>query len=266
MNALLKIEHLSKSFDDNVGIFSSSQFVAVENVSFQLERKKTLAIIGKNGSGKSTLVKMIVGILAPSAGEILFNNTPLQFGDYRSRSQHIRMVFQDPNSAFNPKLNVGQILDTPLRLATHLSETERDEKIFSTLKLVGLYPDHANIKINTMSMSQKQRVALARALILEPEIIITDDALGSLDATVKTQLMNLMLEIQEKLGIAYIYVGQHLGIIKHISDDVLVMDEGKMIEYGTTHDVFTAPQNEITKRLVESHFGQLLTDESWAFR
>ncbi|MFU2058674.1 ATP-binding cassette domain-containing protein [Avibacterium volantium] len=266
MSALLKIENLSKSFDDNVGIFSSSQFVAVENVSFQLERKKTLAIIGKNGSGKSTLVKMIVGIIAPSAGEILFKNNPLQFGDYHYRSQHIRMVFQDPNSSFNPKLNVGQILDTPLRLATDLTEEERDEKIFATLKLVGLYPDHASIKINTMSVSQKQRVALARALILEPEIIITDDALGALDATVKTQLMNLMLEIQEKLGISYIYVGQHLGIIKHISDDVLVMDEGKMIEYGTTRDVFTHPQNDITKRLVESHFGRLLTDESWQIR
>lgn len=263
MSDLLQIKNLCKSFDDNVGIFSSTQFVAVENISFQLERKKTLAIIGKNGSGKSTLVKMIVGIIAPTEGKILFKNNPLIFGDYHYRSQHIRMVFQDPNSSFNPKLNVGQILDTPLRLATTLNEKERDEKIFSTLKLVGLYPDHTNIKINTMSISQKQRVALARALILEPEIIITDDALGSLDATVKTQLMNLMLEIQEKLGISYIYVGQHLGIIKHISDNVLVMDEGKMIEYGTTKEIFTHPNNDITKRLIESHFGNLLTEVSW---
>ncbi|MFQ1023651.1 ATP-binding cassette domain-containing protein [Avibacterium paragallinarum] len=266
MDTLLQIKNLSKYFEDNINIFSSTRLIAVENINFELQRKKTLAIIGKNGSGKSTLVKMIVGIIKPSAGEILFKNTPLQFGDYSYRSQHIRMVFQDPNSSFNPKLNVGQILDTPLRLTSTLNERERDKKIFSTLKLVGLYPDQANVRINTMSISQKQRVALARALILEPEIIITDDVLGSLDATVKTQLMNLMLEIQEKLGISYIYIGQHLGIIKHISDNVLVMNEGKMIEYDTTKKIFTHPQNEVTKRLVESHFGHLLTEESWQTR
>lgn len=159
---------------------------------------------------------------------------------------------------------MGQILDAPLRLVTHLDNQDRNQKIFNTLKLVGLYPDHANVKINTMSASQKQRVALARALILDPQIIIADDALGSLDATVKTQLTNLMLHLQDKLGISYIYVGQHLGIIKHMADNVLVMDEGKMIEYGQTKSLFTHPQTEVTKRLVESHFGRLLDEGSWA--
>lgn len=266
MTVLLEIENLSKSFEDKKGIFSSTQFTAVEGVSFKLKSKRTLAIIGKNGSGKSTLVKMIVGIIPPSSGTIFFKGKSLPFGDYSYRTQHIRMVFQDPNTAFNPKLNIGQILDTPLRLSTKLNEEERNEKIFSTLKLVGFYPDHANVRIGTMSISQKQRIALARALILEPEIIITDDVLGSLDATVKTQLMNLMLEIQERLGISYIYVGQHLGIIKHISDEVLVMNEGKMIEYGETQNIFTSPQHEITKRLIESHFGQSLTESSWPVR
>ncbi|PJG83197.1 ATP-binding cassette domain-containing protein [Caviibacterium pharyngocola] len=260
---LLQVSDLSKSFDDNVGIFGTTQFAVVEKISFNLEHKQTLAIIGKNGSGKSTLAKMIVGILKPTEGEILFNGNRLTFGDYQYRAKHIRMVFQDPNTAFNPKLNIGQILDAPLRLATRLDEHERNQKIFNTLRLVGLYPDHANVKINTLSISQKQRVALAGALILEPEIIIADDALGALDATVKTQLMNLMLEIQERLGISYIYVGQHLGIIKHIADNLLVMDNGQMIEYGETRSIFTSPQNEITKRLVESHFGSVLDDSSW---
>ncbi len=264
MIPLLQVDNLSKSFTDKVGIFGVNQFNAVEEISFALERKQTLAIIGKNSSGKSTLAKMIVGIIQPTKGEILFKGNPLSFGDYHYRSRHIRMVFQDPNTSFNPKLNIGQILDAPLRLAGNKTdENQRNEKIFSTLRLVGLYPDHANVKISTMSISQKQRVALARALILEPEIIIADDALGSLDTTVKTQLMNLMLEIQEKLGISYIYVGQHLGIIKHIADNVLVMDEGRMIEYGDTRSIFSDPQNEVTKRLIESHFGQLLNIDSW---
>ena len=140
---------------------------------------------------------------------------------------------------------------------------KKGSKIFDILKLVGMHPDHTNIKINTLSVSQKQRIALARALILDPQIIIIDDALGSLDATVKTQLTNLMLKLQEKFGLAYIYVGQHLGIIKHIADEVLVMEDGKMIEYGNTYSLFTAPKTDVTKRLIESHFGKILDESSW---
>ncbi len=125
-----------------------------------------------------------------------------------------------------------------------------------------MHPDHVTIKINTLSISQKQRIALARALILDPQIIIIDDALGSLDATVKTQLTNLMLSLQEKFGLTYIYVGQHLGIIKHIADEVLVLEEGKMIEYGDTYSLFTSPQSDVTKRLIESHFGKILDETS----
>lgn len=264
--ALLEVEGLSKSFSDQISLFSNNQLVAVDQISFTLNRKRTLAIIGKNGSGKSTLAKMIVGIVPSSSGRIVLRDKELYFGDHQYRAKHIRMVFQDPNTAFNPRLNVGQILDAPLRSLTDLNEDERNEKIFQTLTLVGLYPDHTNIKINTMSVSQKQRVALARALILDPEILIADDALGNLDATVKTQLTNSMLSLQQKLGLSYIYVGQHLGIIKHIADDVLVMDEGRMVEYGPTKNLFTNPQSEITKRLVVSHFGRLLDENSWTVK
>ncbi|WP_133546094.1 ATP-binding cassette domain-containing protein [Mesocricetibacter intestinalis] len=263
---LLQVEDLSKSFHNDSGFFQGSQLKAVQQISFTLEKKKTLAIIGQNGSGKSTLARMIVGITKPSSGKILFKGQALNFGDYHYRARHIRMVFQDPNSAFNPRLNVGQILDAPLRLVTKLNEEERNKRIFDTLHLVGLYPDHANIKINTMSASQKQRIALARALILEPEIIIADDALGALDASVKTQLTNLMLDIQERLGISYIYVGQHLGIIKHVSDEMLVLDEGRMIEYGPTKALLTSPKTEITRRLVESYFGHILEESAWSSR
>ena len=247
---LLQVEDLTKSFKDSFGLFSTGHFHAVEGITFTLEAGKTLAIIGRNGSGKSTLAKMIVGITQPTSGKILFKNKELTFGDYNYRAKHIRMVFQDPNTAFNPRLNVGQILDAPLLLTTHLNEQQRNQKIFDILKLVGIHPDHANIKIKTLSVSQKQ-------------IIIVDDALGSLDATVKTQLTNLMLELQEKFGLAYIYVGQHLGIIKHIADDVLVMEDGKMIEYGNTYSLFTTPKTDVTKRLIESHFGKILDESSW---
>ena len=246
---LLKVENLSKTFDGPAKLFGSEQFYAVKDVSFSLSRKETLAIIGKNGSGKSTLVKMIAGITPLTSGKILFNDLPLQFEDFHYRAQHIRMVFQ--------------ALDAPLRLITDWDEETRNQKIFETLSLVGLYPDYTNLKIKHLSVSQKQRIALARALILQPEVIIIDDALGTLDASVRVQLLNLILDLQEHLGISYIYVGQHLGIIKHIADQVLVMDEGEIIESGTPREIFTNPQNNITRLLVESHFGQLLDENAW---
>ena len=248
---LLQVENLSKTFDEPAKLFGFEQFYAVKDVSFTLNRKETLAIIGKNGSGKSTL------------GKILFNDLPLQFEDFHYRAQHIRMVFQDANSAFNPRLNIGQALDAPLRLITDWDEETRNEKIFETLSLVGLYPDYTNLKIKHLSVSQKQRIALARALILQPEIIIIDDALSTLDASVRIQLLNLILDLQEHLGISYIYIGQNLGIIKHIADQVLVMDDGEIIESGTPREIFSNPQNNITRLLVESHFGQLLDENAW---
>ena len=263
MPSLLQIENLSKSFYDRSDWFRHRELKAVQQISFTLERRKTLAIIGNNGSGKSTLAKMIVGITRPTSGRILFNGNPLTFGDYRYRAKHIRMIFQDPNTSFNPRLNVGQILDAPLRLLTKLDEHQRNEKIFNTLRLVGLYPDHTNVKIHTMSASQKQRIALARTLIMEPEVIIADEAINALDTSVKTQLTNLMLEAQERLGIAYIYVGQHLGIIKHIADEILVMDNGEMVEYGTARRLLSQPKTDLSKRLIESHFGQVLNDSAW---
>lgn len=260
---LLQVIDLCKTFDGPSRWFGSSAFNAVENVSFNLDRKQTLAIIGKNGSGKSTLVKMIAGLIKPTSGEIKFNDIPLDFENSRYRAQHIRMVFQDANSAFNPKQNIGQALDAPLRLTTDWDEEKRNQKIFETLSMVGLYPDYTNLKIKNLSASQKQRVALARAFILEPEIVIVDDALSSLDASVQIQLLNLTLDLQARHGVAYIYVGQDLGIIKHTADYVLVMDEGKMIEFGTPKDLFCHPQTTVTKRLVESYFGGLLDESAW---
>lgn len=261
---LLEVNQLSKRFTDRISLFRKQDFYAVKEVSFSLERGETIAIIGENGAGKSTLSKMIAGITEPSSGQMIFKGQALFFGDYQFRASHIRMMFQDPNDAFDPNYNVGQILDSPLRLATTLTEQERNERIFSTLRLVGMYPEHALIYIRDTSSSQKQRIALARALILSPEIIIADDTLSTLDFSVRTQLTNLMLNLQERLGLAFIYVGQHLGLIKHVADKIMVMHEGEVVEYGATKDVLLNPQSPVTARLIESHFGKRLTKESWA--
>ncbi|MGR3807647.1 cationic peptide transport system ATP-binding protein [Pasteurella testudinis DSM 23072] len=260
---LLQVEDLSKSFRDHNAFWHTGSFAAVSDISFSLEKGTTLAIVGANGSGKSTLAKMISGVIKPSKGRIWFKGRELKFGDYQSRCRHIRMVFQDPDGSLIPHLNIGQILDTPLRLSTNWDEELRNKKIYQTLRLVGISPDHANIPIYTLSQSQKQRVALARAVILEPEILVLDNALSSMDASVKTQLINLLLTLQKQLGISYIYLGQHVGIIKHISDNMLVMKGGHMVEYGSTREVLSNPSDDFTRRLVESHFGHALDDSAW---
>lgn len=261
---LLDIQSISKRFTDRIGIFRKQDFYAVKNVSFSLYHQETLAIIGANGAGKSTLAKMLVGITEPTSGKMFLKDHELTYGDYEFRAKKIRMIFQDPNDAFDPNYNIGQILDSPLRLATSLPEEKRNERIFRTLKLVGMYPEHALVPIKHASNSQKQRVALARALILNPEIIIIDDTISTLDFSLRTQLTNLMLNLQARLGISYIYVGQHLGLIKHMADKLMVMEQGEVIEYGATKDILLNPQHPITIRLIESHFGKRLAAEAWA--
>ena len=263
MAIILEARNLSKKFKVKTGLFTSHIFEAVKPVSFTLREKQTLAIIGENGSGKSTLAKMIAGVIEPTSGEILINDTPLTFGDYNYRSQRIRMIFQNPNTSFDPRQQVGQILETPLILHTDMDGAAREKYIFKTLHQVGLMPEHAYYYPSMLASGQKQRVAFARALILEPQVIIADEAFTALDMSIRSQIINLMLELQETLGISYIYVTQHLGLMKHISDQVLVMQNGEVVESGNAAEVLAAPLHDLTRKLIASHFEEALTADLW---
>lgn len=263
METLLEARNLSKTFRYRTGLFRRHQVAAVQNVSFTLREGQTLAIIGENGSGKSTLAKMLADSVEPSAGEILIDDHPLHFGDYRYRSQRIRMIFQDASNALNPRQRIGQLLDVPLRLNTTLTGGERERAIDTTLRQVGLRPDHAYYYPHMLAPGQKQRVGLARALILQPKVIVADEALASLDMSMRSQIINLMLELQAKKGISFIYVTQHLGMMKHVSDQIIVMQNGEVVERGSTADVLAAPLHDLTRRLIASHFGEALTADAW---
>ncbi|MGG5216483.1 MULTISPECIES: putrescine export ABC transporter ATP-binding protein SapF [Rahnella] len=260
---LLEVRNLSKTFRYRTGLFRRMNLDAVKPVSFTLREKQTLAIIGENGSGKSTLAKMLSGMVEPSGGEILIDDHPLAFRDYRFRSQQIRMIFQDPSTSLNPRQRIGQLLEAPLRLNSEMDAQQREQRINQTLRLVGMLPDHANYYPHMLASGQKQSIALARALILQPKVIVADEALASLDMSMRSQIINMMLELQEKQGISYIYVTQHLGMMKHISDQVLVMHEGEVVERGNTAEVLAAPLHDLTKRLIASHFGEALTADAW---
>ena len=253
---LLEVRNLCKTYRYRTGLFRRQHVEAVKDVSFKLDAGQILAIIGENGSGKSTLAKMLSGMIEPTSGEIMIDDHALEYGDYGYRSQRIRMIFQDPSNSLNPRQRVSQILDLPLQLNTDLTTEEREKRIITTLRQVGLLRDHASYYPHMLAPGQKQRIGLARALILQPNVIVADEALASLDMSMRSQLINLMLELQEQHKIAYIYVTQHLGMMKHISDKVLVMHQGEVVERGNTVDVLSDPQHDLTKRLVSSHFSE----------
>ncbi|AUH00537.1 putrescine export ABC transporter ATP-binding protein SapF [Pectobacteriaceae bacterium CE70] len=263
VETLLEARNLTKTFRYRTGLFQRHHIEAVKSVSFTLKERQTLAIIGENGSGKSTLAKMLAGVIAPTSGQLLIDDHQLHYGDYRYRSQRIRMIFQDAANALNPRQRIGQLLDLPLRLNTSLNAEDREKAINVALRQVGLRPDHAYYYPHALAPGQKQRVGLARALILQPKVIVADEALASLDMSMRSQIINLMLELQEKHGLSYIYVTQHLGMMKHISDQMLVMHDGEVVERGSTADVLAAPLHDLTKRLIASHFGEALSADAW---
>lgn len=253
---LLDVRQLSKHFVTRSAFFQKKTQQAVKPLSFTLEAGQTLALIGQNGSGKSTLARMLAGVIAPSSGEIFVNGEQLNYPNYATRCKLIRMIFQDPNTAFNPRVTIGRTLEGPLKRNTSMSPQARRQRVEETLKRVGLLSEHAHFYPQMLATGQKQRICLARALILQPSIIIADEALNGLDMATRSQMINLFLALQEEMGVAFIYASQHIGVVKHISDQIIVMHEGEIVEQGATLELLTNPQHIITQRLISNHFNQ----------
>ncbi|OAN18294.1 peptide ABC transporter ATP-binding protein [Photobacterium jeanii] len=262
MSALLEVENLSKNYHYRSGLFRRRTVEAVKPISFSLEAGETLAFMGENGSGKSTLAKMLAGVVEPTEGVIRVNGEPLAPNDFQTRCKLIRMIFQDPNTSLNPRIQIGKILEGPLKRNTNMTPQERERRIMQTLKRVGLLPEHAYFYPQMLATGQKQRVSLARALILQPCIIVADEALNGLDMSMRSQIINLLFELQEEMGLSYIYVSQHMGVIKHFTDKVMVMHEGEVVESGNTAEVFNNPQHALTQKLLDSHFSAPSHDRS----
>ncbi|WP_159821152.1 peptide ABC transporter ATP-binding protein [Colwellia sp. 20A7] len=257
MTELLKVEELSKSYQQKGFWFKKKVTIALEPISFSIEAHKTLAIIGETGSGKSTLAKLLVGAEPASGGHIYLNGKKLHDSSYKERCQHIRMIFQDSGTTLNPSLTILQLLDEPLKLNTTFNEKKRQELIRVTLQQVGLLGDHMNFYPHMFSGGQKQRISLARAIILQPQVIILDEALAALDPSLRSQMINLLLDLQQQMGLAYILISHNLGIIRHFSDDVMVLSHGKVVESGNTMEVMNKPQHKVTQKLLMNQNFQL---------
>jgi len=253
MNTLLNVNNLSKNYRRSNGLFSSSVQSAYTDINFSLEAGKTLSIIGESGSGKSTLVQTIAGLRSQSSGEIYLHGTALSDFSLQHRCKSIRMLFHAPSDSLNPKATIGRILSAPLKLNSNLTAIERDQQIKETLSLVGLLPDYLAFYPNMLSSVQQHQVALARAMILDPDIIIADEILAGLDISLRFKLVNLLLTIQEKKGVSYIVVAHNMSLVRHISDHIIVMHNGVIVENDTTENVYSSPKSDKTKHLLQSH-------------
>ncbi|MFC4654676.1 MULTISPECIES: ATP-binding cassette domain-containing protein [Rheinheimera] len=249
---LLEVRQLSKSYQRAQGVFGHKKVQALSHVSFTLEAGQTLAIVGETGSGKSTLAKLLIGIESPDQGEILLEGQAIQITDFKDYNQVIRYIFQDPARSLNPHQKIGQMLQDVLRYSSSLPAEEHQAKIRLTLRQVGLMDEHADYYPHMFSGGQLQRVALARALILDPKLLILDEALTAMDPSLRAQIVNLLLELQKQQGLAYLLITNHLRLVRHIADKMLVLHQGNALDYGDTAAVFADPQFDYSKKLISS--------------
>ena len=224
---------------------------ALNGVSFKLERGKTLSVVGESGCGKSTLARLATMIEPPTEGELTIGGKVAMVGDASLRSR-VQIVFQNPYGSLNPRQKVGAIMEEPLKINTSLSAAERRAKVEDMMKRVGLRPEHYGRYPHMFSGGQRQRIAIARALMLNPDILVLDEPVSALDLSIQAQVLNLLMDLQEEMGLAYLFISHGLSVVKHISDDVLVMYLGRPVEEGPADKVFARPRHPYTAALLSA--------------
>ncbi len=228
---------------------------AVDGVSFTLRRGETLALVGESGCGKSTVGRLVMRLIDPTAGRIVLDGadvTSLSEGDFRPFRRKVQLIFQDPFASLNPRMTVGDILAEPLMLHAIVPAAERRQRVADLLEQVGLPPYHAARYPHEFSGGQRQRIVIARALAVEPAIIICDEPVSALDVSIRAQILNLLKELQARLGLAYIFISHDLSVVKHIADRIAVMYLGRIIETGPADAIFSDPRHPYTRALLSA--------------
>jgi len=226
---------------------------AVQSVNFDLHRGKTLAVVGESGCGKSTLARMLTMIESPSNGQLVLDQTAVVPALWPKLRTSVQIVFQDPYGSLNPRQRVGQILMEPLVInRPDLSQSDRQARARDMLTLVGLRPEHFDRYPHMFSGGQRQRIAIARGLMLDPRILVLDEPVSALDVSIQSSILNLLVELQDRLNLAYVFISHDLSVVRHIADDVIVMYLGRAVERGPKRDVFDAPRHPYTKALLSA--------------
>ncbi len=256
MTHIMQVKELTYCSDNNSK--GKRGFFRLGPINLNVDKGETIAVIGENRSGKSLLAKLLVGAITADSGDIELNEHKYaarfsKRADQKKRTRDIRMILQHTSDSMNPAIPVGRILDEPLRLNTSLSTEQRRNFIEETLLKVGLLREHYYFYRHMLSDGQQQRVALARAIMLEPKVLVADEPFAALDPTIRSQTVNLILKLQKEMGMAFIFISHNLGIVRHIADRIIVMENGNIVEEGKTETLFRWPQHPRTKKLIMAY-------------
>jgi peptide/nickel transport system ATP-binding protein len=252
--ALIEVKGLQKDYPLKTGLFKRSVFSAVKSANFSLHKGRTLGVVGESGSGKTTIGMMLTRLTDATAGSIMFEGIDLatlsaaQMRAYRSR---IQIIFQNPYASLNPRFTIGQILMEPMRIhSLGKDDAERAQRAVALIEKVGLPSDAFGKYPHEFSGGQRQRIAIARCLTMKPEIIVCDESVSALDVSVQATVLNLLLDLQEEFGLTYVFISHDLAVVKYMADDILVMNQGEIVERGSSDDIYNRPQHAYTQQLL----------------
>ncbi|MDQ8731604.1 oligopeptide/dipeptide ABC transporter ATP-binding protein [Bradyrhizobium sp. LHD-71] len=253
-DVILRVRDLRVHFHLSGGLLGKPRVLrAVDGVDLELKRGECLGLVGESGCGKSTVALSIVGLQAPSSGSIELDGEAVTAGgsiDRKALARTAQIVFQDPYASLNPRQTVRRTLEDPLRLHGVRARSEIDDRVATMLAHVGLRAEHADRYPHEFSGGQRQRIGIARALILNPKIVVCDEPVSALDVSIRAQIINLLLELKETLGLSYIMISHDLGVVEHMSDRVAVMYLGRIVETGPWREIFERPAHPYTRALI----------------
>ncbi|MBR4501078.1 MAG: ABC transporter ATP-binding protein [Clostridia bacterium] len=251
---LLEVRGLKEYFDINMGFFRTRPLKAVDDVSFSIRRGETLGLVGESGCGKTTVGRTILHLYKPTAGTVVYDgmeiNDPRSLKEFRKKAT---MVFQDPYSSLNPRMTVSDIVAEPLDVH-HLynGKKEREERVLELLSLVGLNSEHASRYAHEFSGGQRQRIGIARALAVNPEFIVCDEPVSALDVSIQAQVINMFDDLQDRLGLTYLFIAHDLLVVRHISNRIAVMYLGKMVELASAEEIYRHPLHPYSQSLLSA--------------
>jgi peptide/nickel transport system ATP-binding protein/oligopeptide transport system ATP-binding protein len=255
--AILVVKHLVKTYSQRSGKFGfgTTLVKALDDVSITLREGSTLAVVGESGSGKSTLARCLLQLQPLDSGEVLFAGqdlAKLAGADLRSVRKNLQMVFQDPFASLNPRMRVGEIVGEGLLIHGLGSSAEQQKDVIAMLKRVGLTEADMQKYPHEFSGGQRQRIGIARALVLKPKVVVCDEPVSALDVSIQAQILLLLKELQAEMALSYVFISHDLRVVRHIADDIVVMNQGKVVEQGSVVDIYDQPQHEYTRNLLSA--------------